>query len=173
MVQELSDVVGTHVLVIQVVSMLPHILINATGVSYGCMCQSRNPATYHGEDGLDGLVSQRGISVGSLGDNQTVGGPHKPSPSRAEGGVASILELGAEVLIRTERGVDQVSNTASGGSSTTRLHALPVKIVVPGLRRIVEETLVTRSLCSTDDADDISVLQISTSDCRKTSFYHE
>ena len=155
--------------------MLPHILMNATGVSYGCMCceTKPKPTTYHGEDGLDGLVSQRSISVGSLGDDQTVGGPHKPSPSRAEGGVASILELSAEVLIRTERGVDQVSNTASRGSSTTRLHALPVEIVVPGLRRIVEETLVTRSLCSTDNADDISVLQISTSDCRKTSFYHE
>lgn len=130
-------------------------------------------STYHGEDGLDGLISQRSIRVGSLGDDQTVGGPHKPSPSRAESGVASILELGAEVLIRTERGVDQVSNTTSRGSSTTRLHALPVEIVVPGLRRIVEETLVTRGLCGTDNADDISVLQVSTSDCRKSSFYYE
>ena len=73
--------------------------------------------------------------------------------------LACVHKLFSELRKASERFVDELSELASGKSSSTGLHAVPVEGVVEGLGGIVEEALVI-AVRLAEDGNHIGVLEI-------------
>src|SRR5690606_19447449 len=102
-IQEGTQEVRTTVLVIQVVSVFPH-------VAY----QYRL-----------GTCGQRSLGVRSLDHFQFAAIQHQPYPAAAELAHASVYKFFFEVFVAAEVSVDFCSNCASRCTATVRLHAGP------------------------------------------------
>mmetsp|Transcript_9926 Transcript_9926/g.28187 ORF Transcript_9926/g.28187 Transcript_9926/m.28187 type:complete len:286 (+) Transcript_9926:384-1241(+) len=129
LVHEGVDVLGADVLVVEVVGMLPDI---------------------HGKDGLE-AISHRVASANGLGHDKLGAVIGQPGPARAERSVSSHGEFLLEVVERAESRVNHLCKLARRSPATIWGHAVPVEGVVPGLRGVVEETLVAGLMGLDDD----------------------
>jgi hypothetical protein len=119
--EEVHNVISPLVLVVQVVRVLPNI---------------------HSEDG-DLALSDGETSADSFVHNQLagLGIPRQPSPAGAECRVSSSFKLLFEFIIGAEILLDLFRDRAGSLATALWLHALPVEVVIPRLRRVVEERL--------------------------------
>src|SRR5690606_6910084 len=117
-VPEGLDVLRTHVAVVDVVGVFP----NVAG-------QQRSVAAGHRVACADGAGQSQG----------TVGLLHQPAPAGTEGTDGNLAELFRELIEGTEGGVDGISQSAGGLTTTVGLHAVPVEGVVPHLGGVVED----------------------------------
>ena len=122
LLEEGGDVVRTAILVVEIVSVLPHV---------------------HGEQGLL-TVGQGQIGVAGFGHLEGAIVEHQPGPAAAELGGTCSLELLNKSFEAAEIGSDLVSQGARGLAATTGLDALPVEAVVPDLGGIVEDACLAR-----------------------------
>mmetsp|Transcript_17401 Transcript_17401/g.42228 ORF Transcript_17401/g.42228 Transcript_17401/m.42228 type:complete len:289 (+) Transcript_17401:119-985(+) len=120
LVEEGGHVGGAHVLVVDIVGVLPHV--------HG---QDRRLAVSQGVARADGLVDRE---LGAI--------PAEPRPAGAERGVASDVKLLLELVIRPKVLVNLGRDVAGGRAAAVGLHAVPVERVVPGLSGVVEQAHV-------------------------------
>src|SRR5437762_1002142 len=84
-------------------------------------------------------LGQRKLGIGCLNDFERMPVGDEPSPAAAEllfGGLGKLL---LECIVTSECGIDLLGERRAGLAATFWLQRVPVKVVIPSLRRAVEE----------------------------------
>src|SRR5438552_6296925 len=111
------DVIRALILIIEIIGMLPDV-----------DRQQRSEA-----------LGQRQFGVGCLDDLERMPVGDEPSPTAAELLYGRVGELLLECVVAAERSIDLLGQRRAGLTATLWLQRMPIKVVIPGLRRVVEE----------------------------------
>src|SRR5260221_8598343 len=117
MLDDRVGVVGTTILVVEIVGMLPHVDREQRGLP----------------------IDKRCVGVCGPGHLECIAVEHQPGPAAAKLPDGSGAELLGEAGVATEVTVDPFGDLANRHAAAGRLQRAPVEGVVPGLGRIVEQ----------------------------------
>ena len=89
-------------------------------------------------------LGERIFGISSLDQLERSAIGDQPRPAAAELRHGGLGEVGLELVVASECGVDFLLQRAAGSTAAIRLERVPVKRVVPGLRGIVEDAALVR-----------------------------